>query len=322
MDAKSTSILIFITLILLMLGIQQLKTADSKLVASRVKKLTARDIKKKLSPSNQKEHKEFWRKILTAAGELFIARRLGRLMDKKLEEADVLLKGQEFVVIVLCSSLGAAFIVTAITLNPAGGLLAGIVGGLIPFLLLSKARAKRLNNFNAQISDALTIMSNSLRSGFSFLQSMDMVRKELPDPIRKEFSRTFREINLGTTTEEALQNMARRIKSEDLDLVITAVLIQRQVGGNLAEVLDNIAETIRERIRIKREVKTLTAQGRISGVVIAVLPVLLAAFMFIANPSYIMELFTNQIGLIMLAAAITGEIIGMLLIKKIVNIKV
>ncbi|MBO8137537.1 MAG: type II secretion system F family protein [Desulfotomaculum sp.] len=322
MDSKIIAILTFISLVLLVLGIQQLKAADSKLVANRVKRLTAKEVKKKLAQKKSQEHKEWWRSFLTSASQLSIARRLGKLVDKKLEEADVLLSGQEFVIIVFLSFVGTMLTVTTITLNATTGILFGILAALIPFFLLSRARAKRLNNFNSQISDALTIMSNSLRSGFSFLQSMDMVRKELPDPIRKEFSRTFKEINLGTSTEEALQNMARRVQSEDLELVITAVLIQRQVGGNLAEVLDNIGETIRERIRIQREVKTLTAQGRISGLIIGLLPVILAVFMLVVNPSYIKELFNNRIGMLMLITAVIGELIGLLLIKKIVNIRV
>jgi tight adherence protein B len=321
MDIKTVSGLVFVAVFLLVLGLDQLKAPDRQLVNSRIKKITTKDIKKRLSGLSQTEHKELWRKMLSAASELFIARRLGQLMDKKLEEADVPLSGKEFVVIVTVCGAGAGLFATAFTLSFRAGILTGLAGGMLPFLMLSGARAKRLANFNAQIGDALTIMANSMRSGFSFLQSMDMVSRELPNPIKKEFTRTFQEVNLGTSTEDALLNMAKRVNSPDLDLVITAVLIQRQVGGNLAEVLDNIAGTVRERISIKRQVKTLTAQGRISGIVIGLLPVLLCGFMFATQPSYIMELFTNRIGMLMLTAAVMGEVIGMLLIKKIVNIR-
>jgi tight adherence protein B len=246
---------------------------------------------------------------------------MGLLVDRKLEEADVLLRGGEFVVIVIACALTSSFVSFTITLNPAGSIILGLTAALIPFAALNAARNKRLSNFNAQICDALTIMANSLRSGFSFLQSMDMVRKELPDPVKKEFTRTLKEINLGTPTEEALENMAKRVNSEDLDLVITAVLIQRQVGGNLSEVLDNIAETIRDRIRIKREIRTLTAQGRISGLIIGLLPLILGGFMMVVKPSYIMQLFSSRAGLTMMMLAIMGEFTGMLIIKKIVDIK-
>lgn len=321
MNPKVISGLIFAATTLLVIGIYRLKTLEQQLVDSRMKKITAKDVKRHLNSSEpEQERRVLWRKLLSDAGELFIARRLGRLVDKKLEEADILLSGKEFVVVVIFAAVGSALLIFITTLNLSLTIIMGIVGGIVPFFALSRARVKRLTNFNAQIGDALTIMANSMRSGFSFLQSMEMVSKELPDPIKKEFSRTFREINLGTSTEDALVNMTKRVNSGDLDLVVTAVLVQRQVGGNLAEVLDNIAGTIRERIRIKREIKTLTAQGRISGIIIGLLPVFLCGFMLVAQPNYIMELFTDKIGLLMLLLAVVGELAGMLIIKKIINI--
>jgi tight adherence protein B len=163
-------------------------------------------------------------------------------------------------------------------------------------------------------------MSNALRAGFSFMQAMDMVGREMPDPISKEFSRTYREISLGAITEEALQKMVKRVSSDDLDLLVTAVLIQRQVGGNLAEVLDNISHTIRERIRIKGEIRTLTAQGRISGLIIGIIPPCLIVLLLLINPSYMQPLLYTQLGWMMLAAGACTEFIGILLIKKIISI--
>lgn len=327
MDTLTISILVFCFITLLVLGIQQLKHSDDQMVASRVLKLKARDVKEKLDqlnqdPGDRAQQPELWRRALTFASRLSPAMRLGRRVDKKLAEADVPLRGEEYVVLVLLAALVAGGFFSAVFMNLGLGLAAAVTGSLVPYLLVNSTRARRLQTFNGQIGDALVIMANSLRSGFSFLQAMDMVCKELPDPIRKEFSRTFREINLGTPTEEALQNLALRVKSDDLELVVTAVLIQRQVGGNLAEVLDNIAETIRERIRIKGEVKTLTAQGRISGIVIGLLPLALAMFMLVINPAYIMTLFTNSIGLILVSTALLGQVLGALLIKKIVSIEV
>ncbi|WP_422444881.1 type II secretion system F family protein [Thermoanaerobacterium sp. DL9XJH110] len=313
-------ILIFTAVFLTVLGVGELKSSDMQRVITRIKKIAAQDVRDKITTKGS-EHGELLRRLLTRAGNFSMTRRLGRFVDKKLEEADVLLRGGEFIVIVLSCALGASLFALAITLNPAAILLLGLAAGAVPFVMLNAARAKRLSSFNSQIGDALTIMANCLRSGFSFLQSMDMVRKELPDPIKKEFTRTIKEINLGTSTEEALENMAKRVNSDDLDLVVTAVLIQRQVGGNLSEVLDNIAGTIRDRIRIKREIRTLTAQGRISGLIIGLLPLLLGSFMLVARPSYIMELFSSRLGLLMLLFAVAGEITGMLIIKKIVDIK-
>lgn len=321
MDIVSLCGLIFIAVFLTVVGIDHLISSDRRLVESRVKELAQED--GKIETSREKEMAEpsdFWRKILAWAGGLSIAKKPGRLIDKKLEEADVLLHGGEFVVIVVATSLGAGAFFTAISANAKMGFCMGLAAGWIPFVLLNSTRAKRLTSFNSQIGDALSIMSNALRSGFSFLQSMDMVREELPDPIRKEFGRTIKEINFGTPTERALLNLSSRVNSEDLDLMVTAVLIQRQVGGNLAEVLDNIAEALRDRIRIKREVKTLTAQGRISGLIIGLLPLLLALYMLAVKPSYILELFTTPIGWLLISVAVIGEMIGMVIISKIVNI--
>lgn len=317
---ETVSVLVFLASFLTVLGISEALSSDQRQVMTRIKKIASRDAQGEEAPATRR-HVELWRKLLTWAGGLSLTRRIGLLVDRKLEEADVLLRGGEFVVIVIACALTSSFVSFTITLNPAGSIILGLTAALIPFAALNAARNKRLSNFNAQICDALTIMANSLRSGFSFLQSMDMVRKELPDPVKKEFTRTLKEINLGTPTEEALENLAKRVNSEDLDLVITAVLIQRQVGGNLSEVLDNIAETIRDRIRIKREIRTLTAQGRISGLIIGLLPLILGGFMMVVKPSYIMQLFSSRAGLTMMMLAIMGEFTGMLIIKKIVDIK-
>lgn len=317
---ETVSVLVFLAVFLLVLGISDASSQERRLVATRLRRIASRDIRNE-GPKAARQRVEPWRRLLAWAGRLSLARRLGRLADKKLEEADVLLRGEEFVVLILASTIITWLVAFTITLNPAGSLVLGLTAATLPLFALGAARTKRLSSFNAQIGDALAIMANSLRSGFSFLQSMDMVRKELPDPIKKEFTRTLKEISLGTSTEEALENMARRVNSEDLDLVVTAVLIQKQVGGNLSEVLDNIAETIRDRMRIKREIRTLTAQGRISGLIIGLLPLILGGFMIVVRPSYVMELFSSRLGLTMLTVAVTGELAGLLIIRKIVDIK-
>ncbi|WP_161484957.1 type II secretion system F family protein [Neomoorella mulderi] len=181
---------------------------------------------------------------------------------------------------------------------------------------------KRRIKFNGQIGDALVVMANALRSGFSFLQAMDMVRREMPDPIAKEFGTALLEMNWGSSTETALLGLTERVKSDDLDLVITAVLIQRQVGGNLAEILDNIAHTIKERVRIKGEIKTLTAQGRISGLIIGLLPIVLSTVIYLLNPGYLSLLFTTKTGVIMLLSAVLAQLMGVIMIRRIIRIEV
>lgn len=320
MNPTTLAILFFFTGFLLVLGIQQLFQPKGPSVAKRVKGMQEAEANSPIK--KQEESTDLPRKMLTAFGKLRLFNRMGKGMDKQLEESDIPLSGGEFMALALASTFISALLFFSLTVNLLAALAAGAVTLFIPFFLVKRSRQKRLTSFNAQICDALSIMSNSLRAGFSFMQSMDMVRKEMPDPISKEFSRSFREINLGASTERALQNLSKRVNSDDLDLMITAVLIQRQVGGNLAEVLDKIAETIRERVRIQGEIKTLTAQGRLSGTIIGLLPVVLGLFMAIVNPTYVVELITHPLGRVMLGAAVLGEIIGFIFIKKIVSIKV
>jgi len=323
MPLTQIAFLTFVAVMLLVLGLHQLLTKETVEINRRMQKITAKTFRQRLAQINSEENQVFsWRTLLSRSSQFFARRGISQRMEGELTKADIPLRGEEFVVLVLLAGFVCALFFLLITLNLSFGVIAGICGFIVPFLLVRIARQKRLTKFNAQIGDALVIMSNSLRSGFSFLQAMDMVRKELPNPIAKEFGRTFQEMNLGTQTEEALQNMAGRVKSDDLDLVITAVLIQRQVGGNLAEVLDNIADTIRERVRIKGQIRSITAQGRISGMVIGLLPFALAVLMFFVSPNYIMTLFNSKIGFAMMAAAIFSEIIGVVAIKKIVDIEV
>jgi tight adherence protein B len=181
---------------------------------------------------------------------------------------------------------------------------------------------QRAKHFNNQLGDTLVLIANSLRTGYSFMQAVEMVSREMPPPISVEFARSLKEINLGIATEESLNNMAKRVDSEDLDLVVTVVLIQRQVGGNLAEVLDNIAGTIRERVKIRGQIKTLTAQGRISGFVIGGIPFVLAILIYAINPEYIRLLFSTPLGKCMLVGALLSQICGALAIRKIINIDI
>lgn len=242
-------------------------------------------------------------------------------MELRLIRAGLPLKSQEFLVICLgCTGI------CSLLLGLKGGLAAAVLGGIggynLPLVFLQIKSKQRTKAFNDQLGDTLILIANALRTGYSFLQAVEMVAREMLPPISTEFGRMLQEMNLGVPTEAAMTNMARRVDSDDLELVITAVLIQRQVGGNLAEVLDSIAGTIRERIRIKGEIKTLTAQGRMSGVIVSLLPVALLAALKLINPGYIDLLFTNQAGQVMLGAALFGQLLGIVAIQKIVNIEI
>jgi len=318
---STIAVLAFLTVILFSLGVMQLKAGEQEAVAKRMNQVFGKN-KHGWFRKDKKNNIKAGRRILILAGRLFTARKITEKVDADLARADIPLKGEEFLGLILILSLIGGLTLTVITGRPVAGIIAAILGSYLPYFSLRTAKTKRLSKFNGQIGDALVIMANSLRSGFSFLQALDMVCKEMPDPLAREFGIALQEMNWGTSTEEALQNMTFRVKSEDLELVVTAVLIQRQVGGNLSEVLDNIANTIRERVRIKGEINTLTAQGKISGLIIGLLPVLITMVLYVLNPGYIKLLFTSKAGLAMVFTAVLSQILGLALIKKIVQIPV
>jgi tight adherence protein B len=204
-----------------------------------------------------------------------------------------------------------------------------VIGLIAPRYYLRMRQRRRVRRFGEQLPDTITLLANSLRAGSSFLQGLELVTREGRPPISEEFERVVREMSLGVALQPALNNLVRRVDSEDLELMVTAINIQSQVGGNLATVLDSIAYTIRERIRIQGEIQTLTAMQRYSGYVITLLPVGLAIILFIISPSYIGRLLQNPPEIMGLPAGVVFLIIGAismgigyLLIRRIVDIKV
>src|SRR5689334_10102161 len=240
---------------------------------------------------------------------------------EQLQRADLKLRPSEFFMIQLGSGVLVALIFYW-RFNSILGLLTFVVGYLAPSFYVRYRIAQRLKKFNNQLGDTLTLLSNALKAGYSFAQAIDTVAKNAVAPIGDEFARAVREMNLGGSPDEALSNITKRIASADFDLVATAYSIHRTVGGNLAEILDNIAYTIRERVRIKGEIQTLTAQARASGTIITALPILLAAFMFFVTPTYFKPMFGNIIGWILLAIGAFMIFIGNLIIRRIVAIEV
>jgi tight adherence protein B len=217
-------------------------------------------------------------------------------MARDIARADLKLTVAEFIGIkLICALIGAAVGAFIGRANPAAIFLAGLVGAIVfsflPNIYLAQRARSRIKAFNNQLGDTITMMANALRGGYSFLQTLDLVAREAPSPISGEFRRVVQEVGLGRTTEDALQNLLRRMPSDDLELLITAVNIQMEVGGNLAQILDTIGHTIRERVRIKGEIQTLTAQGRISAWVITGLPIALGIFISILNPTYMAPIF-------------------------------
>jgi tight adherence protein B len=204
-------------------------------------------------------------------------------------------------------------------------LIAAVIGALAsmgPWMALRVAMKKRAERLREQLPDVLTIMASSLRAGHSFMQSLDTVAKEIPQPAATEFQRVVAEIRLGRPTEEALEALAERVGSDDFRWAVLAVNIQREVGGNLAEILDNVADTLRERAMMRRQVRVLTSEGRLSAWVLALLPIGIATYLFIANPDYVGLLVTTRMGIIMLVGAIVLLGVGVAWMRKIVDIDV
>jgi tight adherence protein B len=250
---------------------------------------------------------------------------------ERIARADVKLRVTEYIALQLLTAFGLG----AAGYYLMGGWFMAVIGGLVgysvPRFYCNFAAKRRLQAFDSQLSDTLNLWVNALRSGYSVLQGMEAIATELPKPVSAEFERVVQEVRLGLSVSQALDNMLRRVPSEDLDLVITAVNIQREVGGNLADILDIISFTIRERVRIKGEIRTLTAQGRASGWIITFLPVALGAILFMINPEYMGQLTSREPPMILNIVPCGWLVIGFSLmmiaagafaIQKIVDIEV
>ncbi len=248
-------------------------------------------------------------------------KRFASRVQRDLARADLRLRVAEYYYLRVGLALGLAAILYLLR-DPLSALVGALLGYFVPRIWVGRRISGRLNAFNKQLPDTITLLSNSLRAGSSFLQSIELVSRETPPPMGSEMGRVVREVNLGLGMEEALANMVRRIKSDDLDLMVTAIGVQQQVGGNLAEILDTIAFTIRERVRIKGEIRTLTAQGRYSGYLVAFLPIGIMITLNFINPEFMQPLFTELIGQALLALGAIMMAIGFFAIRKITDIKV
>ena len=260
---------------------------------------------------------------LTDAINRALARRgVGSYIATQMARANLKFTVGEFIALDIILVIGAGLgtflwrgdlIVTAI------GVIAGFA---LPWVYVTLMRGRRLRAFNDQLGDTLNLMVNSIRAGYSILQAMEAVSEEMGSPICDEFGRVVREVQLGLTLEQGLDNMMRRITSDDLDMMVTAIKVQREVGGNLAEVLDSISYTIRERVRIKGDIRSLTAYGRGAGNLLTAVPIILSVIIYLITPDFMSLLFTDRCGWMMLGFAGLGIVIGYIVISKIVDIDV
>jgi tight adherence protein B len=292
----------------------------------------SRDVKKRLEglSSDSAEDADFIYSILRdnklskipmldrILSKLKISKNLQRLID----QTGVAMNAGTVVLAML--SLGGFLVLSVyyVSHNTPSAFLAGVVGVCLPYLYLLHKRTKRIEQFETLLPDAIDMVTDALKAGFSFEAAMRLVAQEMPDPIAIEFAITFEEQNLGVGFPEALANLRQRVPSYDLDLFITALMIHKQTGGNLAEVLGQTGHTIRERLRFMREVRTKTSHSRLSGYILVFLPMVVIVAVLVLNPDYFMTLIREKTGNYLLGAAVALQILGIWVIRRIVDIKV
>lgn len=256
------------------------------------------------------------------------ANKFGYLLPKKnwfelkAQQANLPVTGQEYMMLVGGSALFIFVLLAIATLQLSEPLLFAVGWVVFASLYVQFKANRRMKQFSNQLGDAIAMMSNAIKSGFTFQQAMDIVAKEIKGPISEEFVRALNEIQLGVTLEEALEGICQRVKDDDFEMVAMSVVIQRQVGGNLSQILDTVGETIRDRIKLRGEIKSLTAEGVISGWTIALLPVIVGAFCNVANPDYFKGMLDTDFGKYLGIACLVSEIIGGLVIRWIINVKI
>jgi tight adherence protein B len=247
--------------------------------------------------------------------------RTSKVADQ-LARADIKLRVSEYFLVVAGTMAGVFVVVYFINHSFIVAIIFGALAYFAPGFYVKFRQRRRANALNRQLGDTILLLSNALKAGYSFVQAMATIARSAPAPMSDEFNRAVREMNLGVTVDDALEHMDQRIQSEDFDLMVTAVQIHRVVGGNLAEILDTIAFTIRERIRIHGEIRTLTAQARASGYIITALPFALTGILTLVSPSYITPLFKEPLGWFLIALALIMMAIGYAVIRRISTIEV
>jgi len=318
-----------IAVILLVIGLIFTATEERSLVAERLEYLDAEGVEvvKKKAIIGE------W------VGKQATKYTWGQSLTRSLARADIKMKTGEFIIMTIAFTVIGGLLgwilgggtpsaeeTTVQTLATIPGILIGAaVGFLAPTLYLRRQQGRRLVKFDNQLADMLSLMVNGLRAGYSVMQAMEAVAKEMPPPIADEFRRVVQEMQLGIPMDTALDNLTRRIPSKDLDLLVTAMNVQREVGGNLAEILDTISHTIRERVRVKGEIRILTSQVMMSGRFLAVMPVAVIIIMYFINRQYMMRFFNPSTSMYGIPALIIGAfmiLIGYFLMNKIASIEV
>lgn len=294
-----------ILIVLLVIGLIVSLSSERRLVEDRLSQYLGED--------KQSADKEAQRSVLTD----WVSKRVERTsfgdrISRDLARADMKFKVGEYVALILISTMLVGGIAWFI-----GGkyfisfLIGAVVGFLLPGFYMNRQKAKRLAKFNDQLSDMINLMVNGIRAGYSTMQALEAISKELPPPISDEFRRVVQEMQIGIPMETALDNLLRRIPSDDLDFMVTAINVQREVGGNLSEILDTISFTIRERVKIKGEIRVMTATVRASGTLLALIPIALTVILWFLNPKYLMSFMDAGLPCAIGAAIFVSLLIGL-----------
>jgi tight adherence protein B len=274
-----------ILIVLLLVGVIVSSNSERSLVEERLSQYLEDDDAKDIDREAQKFVITNW--VTKRVEKTSFGDRLAR----ELARADIKLKAAEYLVLVIFSVFFTGLVAWFLgDHHPVSAIIGAGIGAFAPRMYVNSQKRKRLQRFNDQLPDMLNLMVNGLRAGYSTMQALEAISKELPPPINDEFRRVVQEMQIGIPMETALDNLLRRIPSEDLDFVVTAINVQREVGGNLSEILDNISFTVRERIRIKGEVRVLTAQVRTSGTVLSLIPFGLTLILWFLNPDYLLSI--------------------------------
>lgn len=317
MDKVILTVLIILEMFLVILIILQWRYKDKLLIRARFKRVlsTAGD-EKQIKLARIKRNKRIKDKDKDSG-------RLGKMrtnLGNELSSAGLLIRPSEYLAIWAFAAIGLPLVFYLITRNVIVVMAILIIGFALPPFLLHYKKQKRVDLFEKQLVEAIAIMCTSLKTGLTLQQSMMSIANEMPEPISKEFGRVVREISLGSNLEKALSNMAERLNSKNFMMIVSAISIQRQIGGNLSDVLTNLSSTIKERFRIKSEIKVMTATGRTSGLIVGFLPIAMLLMFMLINPSFVHAFFDSTAGIILLSVAALLETIGFLIIRKIVNI--
>lgn len=309
MNAIMITLLIMITVFFLVLLLLYAVSADQRQMQKRFAAMTSpgntdlENLKKVKRDRDKSKHKVL------------------KKLENDLLMSGILIRPSEFLLFWFVLAIVPSTLLFMLGANIIFVIIILVFGIFAPPLYVNKKRAKRVELFERQLIDAISIMSSCLKAGLTFQQALISISTEMPNPISEEFGRVVKELKLGSSIETSLTRLSDKIGSQNFMMIVSAILIQRQTGGNLSEILINISGTIKERFKIKNEIKVLTATARTSGLVVGLMPVAIILVFMLFNPDYVTIFFESNLGIVMIVIAMVMEVIGYLLIRKIVNIK-